>query len=96
MLAQEVTRLVRGVQGLQMALKATNVMFGEEPVSVLPPSGTNEAHSLLLNPLVLLCMWHRVAGVAEGCPLDDAATVRGGRPSTHVHHGNRSVNNIQE
>jgi len=38
-LASEVTRLVRGEQGLQTALRATRVMFGEEPPSSLPLSG---------------------------------------------------------
>lgn len=37
-LAEEVTRLVRGEQGLHTALKATRVMFGDEPVDSLPPS----------------------------------------------------------
>jgi len=37
-LASEVTRLVRGEQGLQTALRATRVMFGEEPPSSLPLS----------------------------------------------------------
>jgi tyrosyl-tRNA synthetase len=37
-LAAEITRLVRGEHGLRTALKATGVMFGDEPVDSLPPS----------------------------------------------------------
>jgi tyrosyl-tRNA synthetase len=46
-LAEEVTRLVRGEQGLQTALKATRVMFGDEPVDSLPPSGSSSCPYIL-------------------------------------------------
>jgi tyrosyl-tRNA synthetase len=53
-LAEEVTRLVRGEQGLHTALKATRVMFGDEPVDSLPPSGPPARAPFLSGDLLIL------------------------------------------